>query len=104
MYVLGSHGSRLCGVLHLDPGAHLLAVLYGHDAVGGGRFEPGSRRACAQNATNLPVGNADDLNGFDGGVGIEELLNLARVHVLSAADDDVLAPAHDLAEAVLVEH
>jgi hypothetical protein len=71
---------------------------------GGGRFEPGSRRACAQNATNLPVGNADDLNVFDGGVGIEELLNLARVHVLSAADDDVLAPAHDLAEAVLVEH
>jgi hypothetical protein len=62
--------------LHPDPGAELLAV--------------------------LRVGHPDDLSVEDVGVGVEELLDLARVDVLAAADDHVLDPAGDLDEAVLV--
>ena len=42
------------------------------------------------------VGDADDLGVDDVGVGVEELLDLPRVHVLPAADDHVLDPADDV--------
>ena len=66
---------RLGAGLHLDPGAELLAVLL--------------------------VGDADHLDVLDVGVGVEELLDLARVDVLAAADHHVLDPADDVAVAVL---
>ena len=66
---------RVGAVAELDPGAQLLAVLL--------------------------VGDADHLHVLDVGVGVEELLDLARVDVLPAADDHVLDPADDVAVAVL---
>src|SRR4051812_19479857 len=50
----------------------------------------------------LLVGDTDDLGIDDVGMGVEELLDLARVDVLAAADDHVLDAAGDLHVAVLV--
>ena len=50
----------------------------------------------------LLVGDAVDLDVADLGVGVEELLDLARVDVLAAADDHVLRPARDPDVPVLV--
>src|SRR5687768_1920802 len=56
-------------VPELDPGAQLLAVLL--------------------------IRYADHLDVLDVGMGVQELLDLARVDVLPTADDHVLDPAHD---------
>src|SRR6478735_1420484 len=72
----GLGGERRGAVLHADPRAQLLAVLL--------------------------VRDADDLGVEDVGVGVEELLDLARVDVLAAADDHVLDAAGDLDVAVIV--
>ena len=52
----------------------------------------------------LRVGDADHLHVDDVGVGVEELLDLPRVHVLAAADDHVLDAADDVEVAVGVHH
>ena len=50
------------------------------------------------------VGHADHLHVLDVGVGVEELLDLARVDVLAAADHHVLDPPDDVDVAVVVHH
>jgi hypothetical protein len=52
----------------------------------------------------LLVGHADHLHVDDVGVGVEELLDLARVDVLAAADHHVLDPPDDVDVAVVVHH
>ena len=47
------------------------------------------------------VGHADDGDVLDVGVAVEELLDLARVDVLAAPDDQVLDAADDVDVAVL---
>src|SRR5207244_4278619 len=58
----------------------------------------------AQFLTVLRVRYADHLYVGDVRVGVEELLDLARVDVLSAADDHVLDPADDVHVAVGAHH
>src|SRR5699024_11186724 len=65
---------RLGAFAHSDPGADLLAVLH--------------------------IRYADHLDVGDVGVGVEELLDLARVNVLPAPDHHVLDPADDVEVAV----
>jgi hypothetical protein len=98
--VFSGHHLRAGAVLLLDPRAHLLTVLRA------GKVKEVNTKVIVRGggATNLPVGHANDLHVLDGRVGVEEFLDLTRVHVLPAPDDHILAPAHDLAEAVLVEH
>src|SRR5450755_19354 len=67
LYLLGG---GLSAVIELDPGDDLLAVLW--------------------------IGHADDLHIADLGMGIEELLDLARVDVFAAAYDQILDAAHDI--------
>src|SRR5699024_4948037 len=50
----------------------------------------------------LLIGHADDLDVADGRVVVEELLDLARVDVLAAADDHVLDAPGDVDVAVIV--
>ena len=50
------------------------------------------------------VGHADHLDVLDVGVGVEELLDLPRVHVLAAADHHVLDPPDDVHVAVVGHH
>src|SRR5699024_5001056 len=54
--------------------------------------------------TVFGVGHADHLGVEDVRVGVEELLHLAWVDVLAAADDHVLDPAGDLHVAVGIHH
>src|SRR5262249_8340199 len=49
------------------------------------------------------VGNADDADLGDGGVQREQVLDLPRADVLALADDDVLLPARDAEEALVVD-
>ena len=49
----------------------------------------------------LGVGQADDGDLGDGRVVVEELLDLGRVDVLAAPDDQLLAPADDPVVAVV---
>src|SRR6266566_2311228 len=49
------------------------------------------------------VGHADDGGLGHGRVGVQHVLDLARVHVVPAADDELLLPADDEQEPVLVE-
>src|SRR3989337_2729861 len=51
----------------------------------------------------LGIGHADDLHVSDGWVGVEELLDLARVDVLAAPDDHVLDAPRDGEVALVVE-
>ena len=48
------------------------------------------------------VGNADDLDVFDGRMGVDEILDLLGIEVFAAADDHVLDPAGDAIVAVVV--
>ena len=66
-----------CAILKLDPGHQLLAILL--------------------------VRNADHLHIADGGVSIEELLDLSGIDVLSSSNHHVLEPAGYLAVIVLVQ-
>ncbi len=52
----------------------------------------------------LGVGDADDLDVSDLGVGIEELLDLSWIDVLAASDDQVLDSAHDVEITLVVHH
>src|SRR5205807_7869159 len=70
-------GARRLAVAQTNPGAELLAV--------------------------ARVGDADDLNVLDLRVAVEELLDLARIDVLAAADHHVLDPADDVAIALRVD-
>src|SRR5262249_31331919 len=49
------------------------------------------------------VGNADDTDLGDGRVQREQVLDLPRADVLALADDDVLLPAGDAEEALVVD-
>src|SRR6266849_5666913 len=51
----------------------------------------------------VAVRNPDDGRSHDGGVGIENVLDLAGIDILAPADDHVLAPALNAAISVLVE-
>src|SRR6266446_7985548 len=70
-------GARRLAVAQTNPGAELLAV--------------------------TRVGDADHLNVPDLRMAIKELLDLARIDVLAAADHHVLDPADDVAVAVRVD-
>src|ERR1700684_4503866 len=48
------------------------------------------------------VGNADDRDGGHAGAGGDHVLDLARVHVERARDDDVFLPVDQVEEALLV--
>src|ERR1700704_5725950 len=50
------------------------------------------------------VRHAEDLDIGDLGMGVEELLHLAGIDVLAAADDHVLDPADDVAITLLIHH
>ena len=52
--------------------------------------------------TPVLVGQADDRHLGDGGMAVEDLLDLGGEEVLAAADDHVLEPADDSAVAALV--
>ena len=58
----------------------------------------------AQLLAEALVGDADHLHVEHLGVGVEELLDLARVDVLAAADHHVLDAADDVAVALVVDH
>src|SRR5690606_12200662 len=58
----------------------------------------------AQLLAEALVGDADHLHVEHLGVSVEELLDLARVDVLAAADHHVLDAADDVAEALVVNH
>src|ERR1700688_1808851 len=49
------------------------------------------------------IRNPDDRSSHDGGMGVENILDLAGIDILAAADDHVLAPALNAAISVLVE-
>src|SRR5258705_9029048 len=51
----------------------------------------------------VAIRNPDDRSSHDGGVCIENVLDLAGIDILAAADDHVLAPASNAAISVLVE-
>ena len=72
------HRRRFCTLPYPDPHHQFLAVLL--------------------------VGHADHLRVDDVWMAVEELLDLARIDVLAAADHHVLDPAGDREIAVLVHH
>jgi len=51
----------------------------------------------------VAIRNPDDRSSHDGGMGVENVLDLAGIDILAAADDHVLAPALNAAISVLVE-
>ncbi len=57
----------------------------------------------AELLAQLGIGDPHHLHIGDLRVGVEKLLDLAGVDVLSAADDHVLDPPHDIAVALLVD-
>ena len=73
------------------------------DLVGGGGLAGAQLDPGADFLAVFGIGHADDLNVLDLGVGVEELLDLAREDVLAAADQHVLEPADDLAIALGVD-
>ena len=56
----------------------------------------------ADDLAPLLVGEADDGDLGDGGMAVEDLLDLGGEEILAAADDHVLEPADDAAVAALV--
>ena len=83
-------------------GGHpLLAV---GDQLGAVSEAPGPQRDDGHDLLAEPlVGNADDGGLGDRRVGVQHVLDLARVHVVPAADDELLLAADDEQEPVLVE-
>src|SRR5262249_660619 len=75
-----------------------IADVVGRGALPGPQLDPGADLLAV-----LGVGHADHLHVLDLGVAVEELLDLARVDVLAAADDHVLDGPHAVAVALGVE-
>ena len=82
-----------------EPGAHPFPHLFvlGEDAI------LTELEESADNLAVMLIGEGDDDGAADRRVGDETLLNLERINVLTAADDDVLEAAGDGAVAVLIE-
>src|SRR6516225_8497132 len=80
-----------------------LALAEGADLLGGGSFAVVQAHPGAQLLAIALVGDADHLHILNLRVAIEELLDLARIDVLAAADHHVLNPPDDVAIALLVD-
>src|SRR5436190_1854971 len=78
-----------------------LALAEGADLLGARRLAVAQANPSAELLAVAWVGDADDLNVLDLRVAVEELLDLARIDVLAAADHHVLDPADDLHVPVL---
>src|SRR5258705_8901910 len=90
---------------------HLAGVFVGSDPVfdegadlrGGGADARFEHDGGADLFAEQFVGDADDGGLGDGGMLVEHLLDLARIHVVAAADDELLLSIDDVVAAVFVD-